>query len=69
MKSPTYTMTEEQDTALYQAKHLIEVLANTTETQKEFIEIRSESLHVTLSMVVDLLGKARPTSGSKGGES
>ena len=53
-------MTEDQHTALYQARHLIGTLYTLTATRDEFIDLRREHLQVTLGLIETLIDTAAP---------
>lgn len=53
-------MTEDQRTALYQARHLIGTLYSLSATRDEFIDFRREHLQVTLGLIETLIDTAAP---------
>jgi hypothetical protein len=53
-------MTENQHTALYQARHLVATLSRLSASSDEFLDFRREHLAVTLGLIEDLIDTAVP---------
>lgn len=58
---PAYPFSENQQFALYQARHLSRLLSMITQAGGPFIDLQRESLEVTFGLLADLLERADPT--------
>lgn len=55
-----YHLTEDQHTALYQARHVLDTLCQLASVSDDFVHLRYESLAVTLGLLTDLLDAVQP---------
>ncbi len=58
--SPNYALTEDQHTALYQARHMLGMIYSLSSVREEFVELRMEELAVSVGLITDLLDSAIP---------
>ena len=58
---PAYPFSENQQWALYQARHLSRVLNTLSQAKDTFIDLNRESISVTFGLLSDLLESADPT--------
>ena len=55
-----YRLSEAQQYALYEARHLCDVLHGLASNRDEFVELRTESVAVVAGLLTDLLDAAMP---------
>lgn len=55
-----YHLSEDQHTALYQARHVLDTLYQLANVPNDFVHLRYESLAVTLGLLTDLLDAVQP---------
>ncbi len=58
---PAYPFSENQQWALYQARHLSRLLCTVAQAKDSFVDLNRESLAVTFGLLSDLLESADPT--------
>lgn len=55
-----YHLTEDQHTAIYQARHLLGLVYDLSTNQQEFCELHYEHIAVSIGLIADLLDSAIP---------